>query len=450
MKHYDVIVIGGGSAGICAAISAGRNGADVLLIERYGTLGGMATVGLTSHWDPIHIIGVRGLALEYYNAMKSTGHFLDFHFDDEPLNPMTHYWECGSSFDPEDYLDYSLKALHEAHVDLLLHTMVTGVQVDNGFIRHLSYFNTSPGSVSGSVYIDASGDGVVAYLAGAPYLKADKNELQSATLMFQIGGVRDEELFSYLENHPEDLGVHPRLGKMIRNPRKSTTISGFQSLIRKARENGDLHMNLPEHGIGFDRSWRAGEYRVNCTHTISLDCSIGSSLTDAQLTETAKTQELIRFFSRYIPGFQNVYLLRRAVQVGVRETRRFIGDYCLQLSDIADRVRFDDAVVEADWAHCDTHSPDGKAWNFTLYPGPYQIPYRCFTPKTLENLYTAGRCISCDRGAFSSVRIQMLTMTMGQAIGTAAAMAVNTSALRTRDVDVHALQSRLRTADYRI
>ncbi len=448
MKRYDVIVVGGGSAGLGAAISAGRAGASTLLVERYGVLGGTATMGLTCHWDPIRMVGVRGLALEYYEAMKASGHFLDFPFD-EP-NPMTTFWECGASFDPEEYADFSRKLLREAGVELLLHTMVTGVRVDNGRIRSLNVFHTDSDELTADLFIDASGDAVVAYLAGAPYEKAPAEELQAATLMFRIGGVDNERMYRYLEENPDELGVHPRLGKMIRDPRRSTTIAGFQGLIAKARANGDVSVILPEQGIGFDRLWRDGEFRLNCTHTIATDCTAPGALTQAQLSESDKTRELIRFFNRYIPGCEGAYLDQRAPQIGVRESRRIVGDYRLTEDDIAGARRFGDAVVEADWAHCDTHSPDGKAWSFKMYPGPYQIPYRCFLPKGIENLYVAGRCVSCDRAAFASIRIQLITMTMGQAVGTAAALACRTGGKATRQVDVAHLQQALRQAGHRI
>lgn len=448
MNTYDVIVIGGGTAGICAAVSAGRNGAKALLIERYGVVGGVATVGLTYHWDPIHIVGVRGMAQEYYDAMKASGNFLDFRFD--KITPLTNFWECGASFDPEEFVDYSLKILKEANVDLMLHTMVTGVKVDNGRIQKLTVFNTDAAEVSAPVYIDATGDAVVTYLSGAPYLKAKPDELQAATLMFKIGGVDNEKLFRYLEENPDDLGVHPRLGKMIRSPRKTLTVAGFQSLINKARANGDLNVVVPEHGIGFDRLWRDGEYRVNCTHTVSLDCSDAASLTKAQLSEMEKPKALVRFFNKYIPGCENAYLMQRAVQVGVRETRRIVGDYYLTEQDLDKATRFDDAVVEAEWAHCDVHSPDGRSWQFKMYPGPYQIPYRCFLPQGVENLYAVGRCISCDRPTFGSVRVQLLTMTMGQAIGTAAALISRQETPNTRRLDVSQLQNKLRETGYRI
>lgn len=448
MKEYDVVVVGGGSAGLCAAITAGRMGAKTLLVERYGMVGGMATVGMTYHWDPIKMLGVRGIALEFYEAMKARGDFLEFPF--EQVNPMTTMWEGGASFHPEHFLSYALEELKKAGVELRLYTLVTGVKRDNGRIVNLAAYQNDWLEIAGKIFIDATGDGNLVYLSGAPYEIASKEELQSSTLMVKIGGVDLEKMFTYLEENPQELGVHPRLGKMIRDPRRTATIIGFRDCIRRARENGDLSFSLPEHGIGFDRLARDGEFRLNCTHTANLDCTEGNSMTEAYLSERGKTEELMRFLNRYIPGCERAYLMQTAVQVGVRESRRLVGDYQLTEEDLAQARRFDDAVLEAQWAHCDVHSPDGKEWSFKMYPGPYQIPYRCFLPKGVENLYGAGRCISCGRAAFASVRIQMITMTMGQAVGAAAAMAAVTPAGRTRDVDVKRLQETLRGMDYRI
>lgn len=427
MKHtngpgFSIIVVGSGAAGIAAAVAAARHGQSVLLIERYGFPGGTATAGLVHHWDPVHQMEASGIIVELYDRLKKSGALIDYDKKGVPM-PFA-YWEGGCGFDPEAYKAECLAMLHEAGVRTLFHTVVTGASVENGRIAAVEIFNKGGRqTVSAQRFVDASGDGDLFAYAGCSYSVGDENgNCMAPTLAFRLGGVDTEALYTYLEEHPEEFGNHPRIGKYMRNPRESVILQGFYSLIRQASERGDLKISLPESGIGMTVQPRYGEFHVNATRTTGLDPLDGWSLSELESLEREHVQEVFRFIRSYLPGCENAYILQTAEQAGIRESRRLNGVYALTVDDIRKGVRFDDRIVRSKWAHCDTHSGKDMRWSFEFIEGPYYVPYRSILPKEIRNLLVAGRCISGTREALSSLRIMPVGACIGQAAGTAAAL----------------------------
>ena len=424
MSSYDVIVVGGGSAGIAAALASSRGGAKTLLIERYGFLGGMLTAGLVAHFDPIRQMEASGIPLEIYERLKKAGAICEYDMDGIEM-PYC-YWQGGCGIDAERYKSLAVEMLEEAGVDILLHTIVTGVaKTSDDKITSVKIFNKSGASeIEASIFIDSTGDADLAEYAGVPYHLGDEGGCMSPTLCFNLGGVEMEPLYRYLEENPNELGDHPRLGKYIRDPRKSSIIQGFRKLIRKAREAGDLTIDTPEQGIGMVVLPEKGSFHVNAVRLPGLNPVDAGDLTRLEITERKYIEEVYRFIRKYIPGCENSFMMQSATQIGIRESRRIIGKYTMEVEDIRRGLRYPDAIARYKWGHTDVHSGSGMQWSFEFIEGPYYIPYRSLVPINVHNLLFAGRCISATQAAMASIRIMPICSATGEAAGTAAALCV--------------------------
>lgn len=440
---YDVIVVGAGAAGLAASVSAARHGANTLLIEKHGFLGGTTTMGLVHHWDPVKMIESSGIIMEVYNRLKSMGALIDFDKSDSVM-PFS-YWEGGCGFDPEAYKSLWMDMLEESGASILLHTTLVGAETAEGMIRSVTVQNKSGfNEISGKMFIDASGDGDLIYHSGCSYKIGDDNGVcWSPTLAFRLGGVDTEQIYQYFEKNPDQFGNHPRIGKYMRDFRHSAIIQGFYKLIREARENGDLTIDLPEPGIGMTIQPRYGEFHVNATRTPGLDLLDGEDLTKLEITERKKVREVYNFIRKYIPGCENSYIMQTAEQVGLRESRRLEGEYVMPLEELIKGYEYEDSVVRAKWAHCDSHSGKSMRWSFKFYEGPFYIPYRALLAKEVGNLLAAGRCVSASHDVLSSLRIQPICANEGQAAGTAAAM-VAAEGIAARDLSTASLREALR------
>lgn len=450
MVEKEVVVVGGGPTGIAAGIAAARTGADTLLIERYGVLGGMATLGLVNHWDSITLMEITGIAREVYENMKKRDGLLEFPYEKIEM-PFT-YWEAGCGFDLEAYKQMLMEMVQEAQVGLLLHTFATAAIREGGRVIGLEIQSkTGKQEIRSKAFVDATGDADIAAFAGAPFQKgAESGELMAPTLCFTVGGVDTEKLRQYLKNNPDELGLHPRLGKFIRNVDASSIWQGFRKLIDQARANGDLTIPLPEQGIGTVRLPTPGYFHVNVTHAPGIDGTKGESLTQGEISERKGVTHVFSFMKKYIPGYEKSYLAQTGIQIGIRETRRVKGDYYLTVEDLKQAKEFDDVIMQGRWAHQDIHSgrpaqhdEDTTEWIFELIEGPYQVPYRCLLPQQVENLIVGGRSIWTDRQVNGTLRCQPICMATGQAAGVAAALSAKRG-VGLRELDVPEIQRVLR------
>lgn len=425
---YDVIVVGGGAAGIGAALSSARNGAKTLLIERYGFLGGMGTAGLVTHYDPIKIIEATGIAYELYARLKKAGGIKEFQSDKKDFTKeevTIKFWEAGCGYDSEIYKNIAQQMLEESKVELMLHSNVTSVTVTHRRISSLNVYSKSGDiALHSKIIIDCTGDGDVAALAGAKFEMGSENgEIMSPTLCFEVSGVDTEKLYKYFDENPDQLGNHPRLGKYIKDHRNSSIIQGFYKIIQQAKEDGFLKIDLPEPGVGIVHLPKEGTFHVNATRVPGTNPLDNNSISHAEMLERKNTEHLFSFMKKYFPGFENSYITHTAAQIGIRESRRIIGEYLLTEDDIKNGTKFEDAVVRSKWAHCDTHSGKNMQWDFEFFEGPYYVPARCLMVKRLKNLLVAGRCISADRAAMASIRIQPIATMTGEAAGVMGAIA---------------------------
>lgn len=408
--QWDVIVAGGGPTGIIAAIAAARCGAKVLLIERYGFLGGLATFHLPilSFLDSNGAQMVSGIPEEFIQRVKSMGGSPG-HFTHPVLQSYT-------PVDSEIVKNVALLMMQESKVNLLLHNMVVNVEASNDIINNLLVQSKSAGyhKYSSSIIIDATGDADIAFKSGVPVrVGREKDGLtQAATLLFRMGNVNLEEVRKYLIKYPEE-SYYP-----LEDIENTYIFMGFKKLVEKGKLHGDY--NIPRDYLIFHRIIREDEVAINTGKILGLALDVGD-LTEAEIEGRKQMSQLVNFLKKYVPGFAKAYLIDSTVQIGIRETRRIIGDYVLSTEDVLSGHKFSDGITRSRYP-LDIHDPSLEGSFLQQLSSPYEIPYRCLIPRVIRNLLVAGRCISGTHEALSSARVMGTCMAMGQAAGVAAAL----------------------------
>lgn len=394
MNSYDVAVCGGGPAGIMAAIAAARNGAKTILIERYGFLGGMATLSYVSPITTFIKKGKRivgGIPLEFVQEMEKLG------------GADTSFPSGRVPFDPEVYKLVAQRMVLAAGATLLLHSYITGCTVHNHGVTAITVANKSGGqSIEAKYFIDCTGDADVVKLAGLPITPREKNEsLQPMTLWFRMGGV-DTEILENMEMRLEDV----------------------RSINMRIR-NRLVELGAQEEVPQFGGPWmlttlRNGEASINISR-FAGDGTDVLSLTEAECLLREDVFRLAALLKNHFPEFAKAYILDVGAQVGIRETRQIDGLWKMSIDDILNSKDFPDTIAKGGHP-IDIHLPDSNRQDLKAVEAGYNIPYRSLLPKGAENLMVAGRCLSATQQAFASVRVQATCMAMGQAAGTAAAL----------------------------
>jgi hypothetical protein len=452
VADVDVLVAGGGSAGWHAAVAAARQGARTLLIERHGTLGGTVTNAMVqpfmSYHDPAGDAVVGGVWQEMVDRLTelggSTGPAMAA--DGNPpwgKNPSV------TPFDPEVLRFVAQELVLESGAQLLLHTWIAGCIKDGEGLRGLVVESKSGRqAILAKCVVDATGDADVAALAGAPFAmgRESDNLTMPMTLYVKMGGVDYGALRQYVEDHPEDLRwwAFPKVDQALSDEfeKAPVSVSGFISLVRAARESGEL--NLGRETINILPCPRRGEAVLNCTRVGQLDPTSAEDLTTAEVEARRQAMSVVAFARRRMPGFGNAELLSIAPSIGVRESRRIVGEYVLNLEDVVECRRFDDVIARSAY-NVDIHNPHDDKSTWHEIRDAYDIPYRCLVPQEVQNLLVAGRCISTTHEASGSARMTPHVAATGEAAGIAAALAA-AEGLSPRDIDIAALQGRLRAA----
>ncbi len=404
MKEFvtQVLVIGGGPSGIAAALSAAREGAQVLLAEKDGLFGGMSTAGLLNVWC----------------GSAASDIWLDIR------TRTTEKRQRRSVYSPEKLKGLYIDLLDEAGVQMLLHAQLTGVEMNGGSIeRAIFYGKSGHFAVRAQVYIDSTGDGDLAFRAGVPFEKGRDSDglMQPMSLEFMVGGVDDEKAV-----YPT-FGTHPALEEKM------------HEYVRDGRILSPAgHVILLE---GYEK----GTAHVNCTNVIRVDGTDAMDLTRAELLTRRQIPQIITFLNECVPGYEKAFLLASASHIGVRETRRFQGAYRLTEEDILAQRVFPDWVVSNAVYSFGAHSLTGAGREVSVpdYHGErYTIPYRCFLPEGADNLLLNGRCISGTHLAHSSYRVMPICFAMGEGTGTAAALSVR-QGIGVKQVNAQEIQARL-------
>lgn len=391
-KHYDVIVAGSGPSGIAAAVMAARGGARTLLVEWQGSVGGISTTGLMSHFTGTCDSRLYREVLDRAAEKNYFGQARTVAIDPEMLK-ITYY-----------------EMLEEAGVDLLLYSFVCDVIMEQGTVIGIVTSGKS-GLVaySCSVVIDGTGDGDVAYKAGAEYLKGNPENglMQPATLMFKVAGVDMER------------AVFP--GSF--ETKVDTDRGELQALAKEL-------LPAPAGHVLLYKSTIPGIVTCNMTNAVGIDGTETEDLTKAEIQCRKQIIPIVNFLREYVPGYEHCYVISAASLIGIRETRHFKGKYTLTEQDILDAKQFEHRVVIGAHFNFDVHNLTGSGLDKTgvqaKFPQPkgYTIPYECLLPEKVKGLLLCGRNISGTHMAHSNFRVMPICLAIGEAAGAAAALAI--------------------------
>ncbi|MBN2570833.1 MAG: FAD-dependent oxidoreductase [Ignavibacteriales bacterium] len=425
-NKYDVIVAGAGIAGICAAIKSQKLGAETLLIERYSFLGGMSSAGMVTplmkYWFKDKIL-VKGVFEDLQNEMRKFDGMID------------------NGFYALEFRKAAYKLLKNANVDILFNSEIIKTNFNNRKLESVTINSHNQKKIiQGNVFIDTSGDASLIYLSGLPFQKGDEmtGNLQTMTLFFRMGGIDIDRVKENAWKNKEDYFAWIF---DTADYQKIISIAGFFNAVKKELEKGELQKELSY--IFFTTLPEKGEGAFNTTNIMGLDASSSSDLTKAEIIGREQVNQVINFLVNKIEGFENSYLLESAVQIGVRETRRVIGDYTINGEDVKTGRKFNDAIARACYG-IDIHGQENEDSRMEELPENqyYEIPMKALFVKDADNILSAGRCVSSTREGHSAVRIQPTCAAMGEAAGAIAALAIKNN-LTIRNVDYKEVRKEL-------
>ena len=438
--EYDVIVVGGGTSGVAAAISAARVGANTLLMERLGALGGQMNVsgppGFAYAWmfNPRWEQVIAGFMEETHNRLLKEGHALPHLKTD---------FRAGYSFsyvDPDWWGLLMFQMMTENGVHLLLHSLAVDVLKEGNAVKGVIVENPSGRqTILGRVTIDCTGEGDISVRAGAPYEKVPREEIQPHTLSFTVDGVNWDKVLKYIKENLNEFSFRPhpflnwseeQMHERIKKVKDITELGeqmGWLSLRNEAMAKGEWHGHS---GVGFFLMPREGgviqAHFQHSSHVSGIDPTDVRDLTYGEIEARRQIVIAWKFIKKYMPGFEKAYITRVCTELRVRETRRIMGDYVLTSDDVLEARKFEDVIGKSSFPKGGHHVAStstitvGGAHGYPKDGGSHDIPYRCLVPKNVESLLVAGKAISTDRDAYH--RFLQQTMVTGQAAGSAAAL----------------------------
>jgi hypothetical protein len=412
----DVIVLGAGCAGCTAAIAAARGGADTLLIERYGFLGGTSTMVLDTFYgfyipgnDARRVVG--GIPWEIVERLRSRNMIVE--------RPSSYGAGQAVTYDPPTLMTVWEQTALEAGVRLRLHTFCVDVLTDDGRVTGVIVAGKHGlGLITARVFVDTSGDADLCFRAGVPFQAAGEDgPAQSLTTTFRLGNV---------------------------NPAKAQEIkrADLVRLMKDANLSGEYR--LPREEGSVHRTPIADVVATNMTRVAAVDATDPLELTRAEVEGRKQAIEYARFLREQVPGYEQSYLINFSTQIGVRETRRVYGEYRLTREDVLQARAFPDAIAQCGAPIEDHHAGSDTRWEYVPPGQTYDIPFRALLPQRITNLLVGGRCLSATHDAHASVRSMGQCMAMGQAAGTAAALAAH-GEIAVRDLPIERLQTQLRS-----
>ena len=435
-KQYDLIVVGGGPGGLPAAIAAARSGLKTLLVERSAALGGLAISGLPllGFVDRAgdHVMG--GIPQEFVDRLAKVDGTLS-HVHCPVHNSLT-------IINPHWFRIVSFEMCQEAGVDVLLYAELMDAKKEGDRITQITVLCRGEArSFTAPVFIDATGDACLATRVGA---LCEKNEkLQPPSLTFSVGNVDLDRFMQYLKAHPESAqlpdtyGVAQSLEQFFQS--RAFVYTGFADQIEEAKKNGDY--TLPRDRIIFTKLGEPRHVLINTTRANGVDTSNYESVMEGEFACHRQIKELMLFFRKYCPGFEQCYLANVAPCLGSRESWRIIGQKTLTAEALTNYAVPEDTVTLAGY-NVDVHVPHSNKLSIQPVEHAVGIPYGCLVSKNIDNLLVAGRCASIGSDIYGLTRVMATCMGLGEAAGTAAVLAVNQE-IAPKDVSVPQLRDAL-------
>lgn len=454
---YDVIVVGGGTAGAIAAIAAGRTGARTLVVEKQGYLGGILSLGM-------HMLGT--LDYEGYWALGGIGRELirDLAAEGFATMPTTDtLFGAANAQDPEAAKIFLLRMAHEAGVEFLFHSTLVDAEAADGRISKITVaVKGGLREFTAKTFVDCSGDADLVALSGGAFSFGDGSDramAQPVSNIFQVGGVDIDRVWDYLEEHPEEHAAPKGWSgsaysiEYIRST-PGVHFHAFDNLIARAKEAGDF--SIVRNQVGLYTFPGRDVVGINVTRVHGIDGTNPDDVSRAELETRLQVLESLRFLRKYVPGFENAFLASVPFQVGVRESRHITGDHILNKADILNGQDFDDQVARGAYP-LDIHDErpdstvlgeevDGGGITLLRIAKSYGIPLRSLVPHGITNVTVGGRCIGADHEAAGAIRGQAVCMATGHAAGTTAALAA-ISGRQVTEVASAEVQAKLREQD---
>jgi glycine/D-amino acid oxidase-like deaminating enzyme len=408
-ERYDVLVVGAGSAGTTAAVAAARTGARTLLVDRFGFLGGTSTAVLDTFYAfytpgsrPAKVVS--GIPDEVVSRLTERGMAFE--------RPNTYGAGTGITYEPETLKRVWDELTDEAGVRTLLHSFAFGVAVDDGRVTGVDVATKSGvRRLHADIVVDASGDADICALAGAPF-EPPGEDVQSLSTVFRMANV--------------DVTRAEALPK-----------EELWRLMRTARDSGRYGLTRIEGSV--HRTPHEGVMMALMTRVRKVDATDADQLAGAEREGRRQAHEYFRFLRENVPGYERAALVSTSPAIGVRESRRIVGEHVLTADEILSATTFPDQIARCGAPIEEHHAGDDTRWVYLAEGATYGVPFRALQPQALDNVLVAGRCFSATHDAHASARSMGTCMAMGQAAGTAAALTPEPKRL-----DPEALRARLR------
>ena len=424
LDNVDVLVIGGGAAGVAAAETAGRAGKNTWLIEKYGFCGGAAVAGLSGticgmfmatddkNAKPKQV--VFGFTERFRQALAAKGGV---------TGPQIYGKTFTVTHDPLVWREVADDILEQANVTTLFHTAVTGVIMDKDTFKGVVIeSNAGQSIILAKMIVDASGDAALIARAGMDYFFGDNGRIQNPTMFFRIGGIDMER---YLDYYGNDTIC----------PAKVT------ESILAANASGDF--DLPRHKIWMFPTTRPNELMVNATRLAGQDGRMlnvidPKDFTEAEIFGRRQVRDYTKFFTQFVPGCENAYVVDTGVEVGIRQTRSIVGVETLTNEDVLNCRKRSDSICRTPWP-IELHSGNKPKLHWLL-DDYYDVPYNTLVPIVGENIIVAGRCLSAEHEALASARVTAQCFEYGHAAGVAVVKAIDENT-PIRDLDVDSIRT---------